>query len=245
MHQPLRDVAQELAGVRVDLLGVEADIVGEGNQLCHELGGLLESSDAGERVGEPERAAEEGALRAAKPVVSAVAGEQRTVPEVAPDGVDRRREPTGVLSLIAEQDPQKQAGVEFLPAGVAAVAAQSLGPAARFDELADREHLAPPRRCVARRDVAGVAQAKGAVERHPAHHLGVGEVHGLASHLPDAGVGLAPDAADEVGDAGESAAGLAVEPAAGLRVDQGGLEQVAVDVQLGLRGGVVADPDRA
>ena len=70
-------------------------------------------------------------------------------------------------------------------------------------------------------------------------------MHGLASHLPDAGVGLAPDAADEVGDAGESAAGLAVEPAAGLRVDQGGLEQVAVDVELGLRGGVVADPDRA
>ena len=93
--------------------------------------------------------------------------------------------------------------------------------------------------------VAGVAQAKSAVERHPAHHLGVGEVPGPAAHLPDAGVGLAPDAADEVGDAGESAAGLAVESPAGLRVDQGGLEQVAVDVQLGLRGGVVADPDRA
>ena len=68
---------------------------------------------------------------------------------------------------------------------------------------------------------------------------------GSASHLPDAGVGLAPDAADEVGDAGESPAGLAVQPPAGLRVDQRGLEQVAVDVELGLLGGVVADPDRA
>ena len=44
---------------------------------------------------------------------------------------------------------------------------------------------------------------------------------------------------------GESPAGLAVQSPAGLRVDQGGLQQVAVDVELGLRGGVVADPDRA
>jgi hypothetical protein len=93
--------------------------------------------------------------------------------------------------------------------------------------------------------LAGVAQAESAVERHPAHHLRVGEVRGPASHLPDTGVGPAPAAADEVGDAGESTAGLAVEPPAGLRVDEGGLEQVAVDVQLGLRGGVVADRDRA
>ena len=70
-------------------------------------------------------------------------------------------------------------------------------------------------------------------------------MRGLAAHLPDAGVGLAPDAADEVGDLGESPAGLAVEPPAGLRVDQRGLEQVAVDVELRLRGGGVADPDRA
>ena len=34
MHQPLRDVPQEVGGVRVDLLGVEADVVGEGDQLA-------------------------------------------------------------------------------------------------------------------------------------------------------------------------------------------------------------------
>ena len=33
MHQPLRDVAQQVVGVSVDLLGVEADVVGEGDQL--------------------------------------------------------------------------------------------------------------------------------------------------------------------------------------------------------------------
>ena len=68
----------------------------------------------------------------------------------------------------------------------------------------------------------------------------MGEVPGLAPHLPDSGVGLAPDAAYEVGVAGEALAGLAVESSSGLRVDQGGLEKVAVDVELSLRGGVVA-----
>ena len=93
--------------------------------------------------------------------------------------------------------------------------------------------------------MAAVAQAKRAVQRHPAHHLGVRELQGPAAHLPDAGVGLAPDAADEVGDAGEPPAGLAVQPPTVLRVDQRGLQQVAVDAQLGLPGGLVADPDRA
>ena len=117
--------------VRVELLGVEADVVGEGDQLLHELGGLVEASDPGERVGEPERAAEERALRAAQAVLSAVAGEQRAAPELAPQRVHRRRQPAGVRALVAEQDPQQQAGVELLAAGVAGVAAQSLGPAAR------------------------------------------------------------------------------------------------------------------
>ena len=112
--------------VRVDFLGVEADVVGEGDQLLHELGGFVEASDPGERVGEPERAAQESAFGAAKAVLSAVAGDQRTAAEIASERVDRRRQPAGVRALVAEQDPQKQAGVELLPAGVAGVAAQSL-----------------------------------------------------------------------------------------------------------------------
>ena len=73
----------------------------------------------------------------------------------------------------------------------------------------------------------------------------MGEVPGLAPHLPDSGVGLAPDAAHEVGVAGEALARLAVESSSGLRVDQCGLEKVAVDVELSLRGGVVAHAYRA
>jgi len=70
-------------------------------------------------------------------------------------------------------------------------------------------------------------------------------VQGFAAHLPDAGVGLAPDAADQVGDLGEAPAGFAVQAPTGLSVDQRGLQEVAVNVQLGLLGGGVSDPDRA
>src|SRR5215212_9819662 len=73
----------------------------------------------------------------------------------------------------------------------------------------------------------------------------MGEVLGLASHLPDTGVGLAPDATDEIRDLAESPAGFAVQSPAGVCIDQRGLQQIAVYVQLELCGGVVADPDRA
>src|SRR5690348_12127538 len=69
-------------------------------------------------------------------------------------------------------------------------------------------------------------------------------MHGPAPHFPDAGVGLAPDAANEVGYLCESLRCVAIQSPTGLRVDERGLEQVAVYVQLGLRGGSVADANR-
>ena len=83
MHEPLRDVAQQLAGARVEFLGVEANVVGERDQLFHELDGCLQAPDPGERVCEPERAAEQGSLGSAEAVLAAVAVKQRTVPELA------------------------------------------------------------------------------------------------------------------------------------------------------------------
>ena len=84
MHESLREVAQQLVGVRVDLLGIEANIAGEVDQVLHERGGLIEAADPGERVREPKRAAEEGALDAPESVRPAVAGEQWTAPEITP-----------------------------------------------------------------------------------------------------------------------------------------------------------------
>ena len=66
----------------------------------------------------------------------------------------------------------------------------------------------------------------------------------LAAHLPDAAVGPAPDLAHEIGDLRQSAAGVGVEPTARDGVEPGGLHQVAVDVELLLAGGAVADSYR-
>ena len=52
--------------------------------MSHERGGLVEAADPGERVREPKRAAEEGALDAPESVRAAVAGEQWTAPEITP-----------------------------------------------------------------------------------------------------------------------------------------------------------------
>src|SRR4029453_11527290 len=135
MHEPLRRVAQKLVRERVDLLGEQAHIVCDCDQLVHQSCGLVGLPDPGERVGEPERAAEEGALAAAQPVLAAVAREQRTAPELPPYGLDRPRESIGMAGLVAEQDSQKQARVELFAAGLARVTSALVGPAVCLDEV--------------------------------------------------------------------------------------------------------------
>ena len=49
--------------------------------------------------------------------------------------------------------------------------------------------------------MSSFGQAYRSVQGDPTHHLGMGEVQGLAPHLPDARVRLEPDLADEVGEA--------------------------------------------
>jgi hypothetical protein len=75
-------------------------------------------------------------------------------------------------------------------------------------------------------------------------HLRLGEVGGLTAHFPDAGVGLMPPHADEVGDTSEPVWDIAVKRVAGLGVQPGGLHQLAVGVELELVDGAVADADR-
>ena len=102
-------------------------------QLFHHLNGLISAADPGERVGEPEGAAEERALAAAESVVAAVAGEQRAGPKTESQGVHRGRESSGVGALVAQDYPQQQTGVEFMSAGLTCVAADAVRPTARFD----------------------------------------------------------------------------------------------------------------
>ena len=113
--------------MRVDLLGVEADVVGERDQLS--ISSVASSTrpmraSASASQNEQHRNAPS---RAAQAVLSAVAvrAADRARARAAAT-VDRRGQPSGILGAVAEQDPEQQAGVELLAAGVAGVAAQSL-----------------------------------------------------------------------------------------------------------------------
>ena len=83
-----------------------------------------------------------------------------------------------------------------------------------------------------------------AVERDPAQHLRGQVVARLAAHLPDARVLLAPAARRRVGELGHEALDLRVQLAEPLAVEVERVEQLAVDVELDLVPGAVADAHR-
>src|SRR5947199_725939 len=63
----------------------------------------------------------------------------------------------------------------------------------------------------------------------------------LVAQLPDARVRLRPEPADVVGDLGQTVSVVAVESAGEVGESGGGGEDLAVDIELCLPGGAVAD----
>src|SRR5207244_3262896 len=88
--QTLREIAEELLRRGIDLLGVEIDVVGQGEKILHGLGRLVEALGASERLHEPERAGQEGALLL---LHAGVAVQEGPVAELAPNSLDRVPEP--------------------------------------------------------------------------------------------------------------------------------------------------------
>jgi hypothetical protein len=237
----LGEVAEELPRARLDLLGIEADVVCQSDELVHERGGLVDPSRLGEGLDEPERAGQECALLPWKSVLALVAEDKRPIGELAANRVDGRVRPLVVVA--ADKGGHQQRRVELAGTGPTDVAAPFLRPAALVEEALDRAgRLAPAGHVVARNVLAG--ERDRAVEGDPAHELRVGEVHRLAAHLPDPGVGPAPHLADEVGDLRDAPGSVAVESMAALDEQPYALEQAPVDAELELVGRAVAYPDR-
>ena len=92
---------------------------------------------------------------------------------------------------------------------------------------------------------AEVGELGGAVERHPAHQLRRHVVLRLAASLPDALIGLAPDARRALGLGLDEWPEPARETLLRRRVQQERVEGGAEDVVLALIEGAVADPHRA
>ena len=95
------------------------------------------------------------------------------------------------------------------------------------------------------RRVEQIGQGDGAVERHPAHELRVQEVLRAAPDLPDPLVGLGPALRRRrrPGSA-RNVLGVGVAPFDHVGQPGGRAEQLAVDVELALVPGAVADADR-
>jgi hypothetical protein len=84
----------------------------------------------------------------------------------------------------------------------------------------------------------------GPVEGDPGHHLGVGEVPPWAADLPDALVRLAPLRLQELEQGLLEVPGRLVALEADVAAQVQGVHDLAVDVELELLHGRVADPHR-
>src|SRR4051812_4311100 len=134
MAEPLREVAEESAGFRIDLLREQADVVRLRRHLLHRRPRLVDAAGPGERLDQPERAGDERTLRT---LLAAVAVEQPAARiEILSDGVDHVREP--LARRIEEVHPRaaKQAGVELAAAREHDEGAAGVGPALALEEVA-------------------------------------------------------------------------------------------------------------
>src|SRR6185503_10905304 len=118
VNEPLRKVAEERAGSRIDFLGVEADVVRERYQVVQEPFGLAAPARDRERLGKPERAADERAFALEQAVVARVPAKEGAGGELAPNGLDRHADTRRVGTVVARDGEQQQARVELVRIGV-------------------------------------------------------------------------------------------------------------------------------
>ena len=195
-------------------------------------------------VGQPEGAGQERPLarrQAVHPGLGDVARDEPVGHQLPLDRRDGPEHPGVVRRQEADQGHHQQAGVELLRAvrldegpdlGVEPLAADLL-----VDLVADR----PPAIDRAVEPVL-LDRLDRPVERHPGHHLGVGEVPPRPADLPDPLVGLTPDRLEQPEQRPLHAPAVVQEPGLPAQVEHA--QDLAVDVELVLVPGAVADPDR-
>ena len=229
MAQGLGHVAQHGASARVHLLMQQAKVAGGGRkQRVHLLHRRAVLAEQGERLHQPERAGEEGALLG---LHARIPEHQRAAAQLAPDRVAGERQP--VAALEAETGREQERGVQPVRPGMHDVALLLVRPAMRVDPVADAVTLAPPAVGMAGVKLARRGEPGRAVERRPATELRHGVVLGLLQ-LPDAGVAAAPQVGAAVGKLREQAPGREVEDVAALDEQRRGLHQIAEHAELEL-----------
>src|SRR5204863_3468972 len=90
-----------------------------------------------------------------------------------------------------------------------------------------------------------LGDSNGSLEDHPGHHLGVGVVATRSAALPDAVVRFPPDAFEMLDDRAPAGPEPLFDPAGEVGAEEPDADHLAVDVELELLGGGVADPNRS
>ena len=246
MRERLREVAEHPARRRVVLLGDQPEVVAEAEQPLEERRRLLAAAHQRQVVDEPERAGEEHPLAARHPVevvVGDIAAHQPVDAEPLLDRLDRAGDPRVLGRQEADQRQHQERAVERLAAVVLHEAVQPrvepLAADLGVDPVGDR----PPAVGRAGQPEAG-HRLRRPVERHPGHHLGVGEVPPRPAHLPDAVVGLGPGLLHELDQLDLQPPGVVERVEVVLARDVERVHHLAEHVVLHLGPRQVADPDR-
>ena len=150
----------------------------------------------------------------------------------------------GRFGETEEREPKK-CGVEPTAAEHVRVRAEVRVPSVAFDLLGDEPavlHEALDREVA---ELAAGMHREEPIERDPAEMTRVRVVAELVARFPDPVVGVTPVAADVLAEPAEHALGLAVEDAIAPDETSDGVDRLAVNVDLHLARGRVADPNRA
>src|SRR5205085_3452979 len=170
-------------------------------------------------------------------------GDEAVAAELAPDGVDRPGDALVASREEADERDVEDAGVELLrPVVLREGAAVGVVPALAdlaVDLVAD---LLPA--VEGRLQAVLLGESHRAVEHDPGHDLGVRVVASGSARLPDPVVGLAPDRLDVLDDTSPPGPQRLLDPAEHLGAEEQDRGDLAVDVELELLGGGVADPYR-
>ncbi len=247
MTERLREVADHAPQPRVVLFRQQPHVVTQGQQPFEQLLGLAHPPRQRVVVGEPEGAGQEGALTSGQPVHGTVLGGrvaqyEAVLHELTFDGAHRADDPRIRRGQEADQRHVQQGGVQ-LGGAVELREGVAVGVEAPDADLV--VDLGSQRRPAVQR--AGQARLGDALDRpvgrHPGHDLGVDEVPPRPSDLPDALVRLTPSGLQEVHQLGLQGPGVVA--AVHLGRHPGHMQRVqylAVDVELELFDGAVADP---
>src|SRR6266498_4157760 len=193
VREGLREVAKMSPAPLLDLFREQQQRAGGRQRLLAQVARPLELADLHERRDEPKRAYREGSLCSPHTVVGllgAITQYQSAVCQFVGDREHRATDPLVLGREEANKWQEQHRGVERVAVVMLGKDAPLVDPALAHVGV---DFLRGCRPSAGSLPIGSQCrQTSAAIRRHPAHHLGRGEVLGLAAHLPDAMIRLPP-----------------------------------------------------